>query len=307
MLCRIVDVGARYGVFPLFSDILEVADYHMFEIDIKEAQRLERKYISRPNITVHKYGLYSENKEKELYISAHRGLSSLYKVNHSEVYSKNHFFEEIKQEEVIKVDVKMLDKVLENVHYLKIDTEGSELEVLKGAKELLKESIVGIRAEVNFTKIRDNVALFDEINSFLRVAGFDLVNFDYNGKGTPQSKLIDPERFGLLISTDATWVKNDDVFNIQGEKGLILKALFLMLNKAEDVAIALLEKNIKMKRLSLKKYCNNELVKTLDKLMLKHLKKLSSTAYFSYKELDDIYFLFFGKNFKKWHLYYESL
>jgi FkbM family methyltransferase len=57
--------------------------------------------------------------------------------------------------------------------FLKIDTQGFETQVLEGAVESLKHA-VGLHIEVSFVSLYEGQALFPQISSLLRAAGFEM-------------------------------------------------------------------------------------------------------------------------------------
>jgi len=62
------------------------------------------------------------------------------------------------------------------VDFLSLDTQGSELEILQGSVEALKNS-VGVETEISFRQIYKDTALFGEINSFLTGLGYEFIGF----------------------------------------------------------------------------------------------------------------------------------
>ena len=58
---------------------------------------------------------------------------------------------------------------------VKIDTEGSELEILKGATKSLQH-ILGLEVECEFFKLREKQPLFSEIQKFLENYDFEFKN-----------------------------------------------------------------------------------------------------------------------------------
>ena len=87
-----------------------------------------------------------------------------------------------KIDKVIQVETKKLDDVVFNFNnlsniFLKIDVQGSELDVLKGAKKLLKK-INFIFIECSLVPFYENQMLFDEIVVFLNKYGFKLLSLN---------------------------------------------------------------------------------------------------------------------------------
>jgi hypothetical protein len=84
-------------------------------------------------------------------------------------YSNNHTTKEKITVEIEKLDNEIFDRSLYN--FLNIDTQGYELEVLKGAENTLKH-IIGIIIEVNFVEMYENNGIFYEIREFLEKHNF---------------------------------------------------------------------------------------------------------------------------------------
>ncbi len=69
---------------------------------------------------------------------------------------------------------------IEHIDLMKLDTQGSELEVLKGSNKLLEaQAISAIYCEVEFMEMYESQALFDEIFNYLKQHKYVLYNF-YN-------------------------------------------------------------------------------------------------------------------------------
>jgi FkbM family methyltransferase len=67
---------------------------------------------------------------------------------------------------------------VDSINLLKIDTQGYELEVLKGAQGLMKQDRIQlIYLEVNFAELYEDLPQFDEIFRFLCDNNFGLVSF----------------------------------------------------------------------------------------------------------------------------------
>ena len=63
---------------------------------------------------------------------------------------------------------------IQEVDFIKIDTQGSELSILKGSTDSLKNAI-GLEIEVEFVDIYENQPLFNEVDSFVRKMDFELL------------------------------------------------------------------------------------------------------------------------------------
>ncbi len=78
---------------------------------------------------------------------------------------------------------------LATIDILKVDTEGYDLEVLKGSLDLLKSHSIGIvMTEVFFVPYRVNQAFFWDIAAFMHPLGYHFVNL-YDTRNTSQGRL----------------------------------------------------------------------------------------------------------------------
>lgn len=81
------------------------------------------------------------------------------------------------------VDMVTMDSVIDNDHnynFLNMDTQGYELEVLKGSKKTL-ENVDCVYTEVNNTEVYENNALIEEIDEFLEDYNMVRVETDWMG------------------------------------------------------------------------------------------------------------------------------
>ena len=60
------------------------------------------------------------------------------------------------------------------VDVLELDTQGSELEILRGADVLLRDNVLALQVEVEFAQMYTDQPLFGEVDSHLRGYGFSL-------------------------------------------------------------------------------------------------------------------------------------
>ena len=67
--------------------------------------------------------------------------------------------------------------------WMELDTQGSELEILRGADVLLRDSVLALQVEVEFAPMYTDQPLFGEIDSHLRGYGFSLFDLiRYRGR-----------------------------------------------------------------------------------------------------------------------------
>lgn len=66
--------------------------------------------------------------------------------------------------------------------YLSIDVEGAELDILRGAARLLKETVVWLRSEMWIHPVYEGAATMEESLGYLKTAGFDLFHMEPYGE-----------------------------------------------------------------------------------------------------------------------------
>ena len=126
-------------------------------------------------IYCHNIALGSFNGTSKFYISTSQAKnadsSSLYKpTKHLEIMP------EIVFNETIKVQIQTLEEwtiknSISKIDFLWIDTQGSELDILKNAGSIL-DTVKAIHLEVNFVQLYENIPLYDQIKFFLESQGF---------------------------------------------------------------------------------------------------------------------------------------
>ena len=89
--------------------------------------------------------------------------------------------------------------------FIKIDVQGGELSILKGAEKNLL-STLGLEAEVEFSKLYDEQPLFGEICAYLTKFDFEFVDFTTIGRWERQSF----NGFGQAVYGDALFLKSPE-------------------------------------------------------------------------------------------------
>lgn len=167
----IIDVGAYYGhVAKSLNYLFPKAKIYVFE-PVKENCEIIEKRISSNNVLLAKCGLSDKEEAVKFYKYDNPALSSILSVNYD-----NNKFKSAKQIDLITIKTDTLDnffkdkKIKGNV-LLKIDTQGTELLVLKGGKNLLRKISI-IHLETSFEEFYSRQFLFSDIYTFLINYGF---------------------------------------------------------------------------------------------------------------------------------------
>ena len=102
--------------------------------------------------------------------------------------------------------VRLDDVVHEPVHLLKLDVQGGELDVLRGAEGLLTGALV-VHAEVEFFPIYRGQPLFDAVFRFLTDHGFELFDLPRRFRYSYQPEI---DRLERLLWGDAVFIPDRD-------------------------------------------------------------------------------------------------
>lgn len=171
----ILDVGANVGQFAIVAAALAPgARIHSFEPIGSCYERLEAIGRAYPAITPHNYALGASSGMTEINVSAYVGSSSI--LAFAEAQERIYPGTSVARREQIQVHTlaEIADALpVEGRTLLKLDVQGFELEVLKGAEPVL--SRVGhVYLEGSFVELYEGQALAGEIVAWLAQRGLCL-------------------------------------------------------------------------------------------------------------------------------------
>ena len=175
----VVDIGARNGVDEDFLSIGWATKVIGFEPEPEEAIRLSQRHDSRwKEVVVLPFAVGGTCGAATLHIPATSEGASLLRHNPSMVglfgYENLHIVEHEVPVKTVTLDYLKETGSLPRVDYLKIDIEGAELDVLRSAKNVLRDC-VSIKVECSFLEQRLNQPLIWEVAQFLLGEGFAIV------------------------------------------------------------------------------------------------------------------------------------
>ena len=179
-----LDVGSHKGeTINYFLKITKIKKIYCFEPQEEIFALLKRKYSANKKIILNNIALSNNAKKKKFYINKLSLTSSFSKINTSSFWFKikkkilnnNKTYEKKKIIKTVKLDIYVRKNNIKKIDLLKLDTEGHELKILMGSKNLLKKNLVKyLLIEINNSKMYKN---YDKkkIFNFLKKNNFVLV------------------------------------------------------------------------------------------------------------------------------------
>ena len=175
----IIDVGANSGQYYKFlrNDIKFKWLVISFEPDPDNFEIINKDSQHDSLWVVEKYALGNKEAELEFNIMEWSVFNSFLEPDNSET---SEFDERNTVKKVIVVPVKRLDTLLPSYKdkynfssvFLKLDTQGFDLEVVKGASNVL-DYIQGVQTEVSFMPLYKNAPTFEQSFKLFRDNGFE--------------------------------------------------------------------------------------------------------------------------------------
>lgn len=156
-----LDIGSRGGISGWFKLIEKKLNIISFEAEINE-------------------GLFNCQGERTLYLTSEKSQSSLFRPNPKQKIFENEETRLNYKEQ--KIIVNTLDNKLKNfskkIDLIKIDTQGSEYEILEGGFKRIAKDMPFLFLETWCYPYYENIKLFDEIITKLRTIGYEIYLLD---------------------------------------------------------------------------------------------------------------------------------
>jgi len=171
----VIDVGCRWGFADVWTGLGDRCTIIGFDPDVEECELLRQRYRGQPHVRVEPVGLGAEPGLATLYMTKNPGGYSLYPPSDDAV-ARHPGLETGNLVGTTVVGVTTLDdwcteNAMPHVDIVKIDTQGSELDILRGGERML-ESVRALEVEVEFDELYEGVPLFADIDRYLREQGF---------------------------------------------------------------------------------------------------------------------------------------
>jgi FkbM family methyltransferase len=176
-LGTVIDVGANKGQFSLYA-LARFPSAHIiaFEPLLGPREQMARMLQGEKRVEVLPFALGETEGEVDMHLSAREDSSSLLPIGGRQV-SNFPGTQEVgtTRAEVRTLDSVLADRELKRPALLKIDVQGFELSVLRGAEQTLSV-FDQILVEASFIELYDGQALFPAISHHLEAHGFGLIS-----------------------------------------------------------------------------------------------------------------------------------
>ena len=204
-----IDIGANVGFYSLLFVSKTNNQSYAFEPLSKNIEKFKRNIDLNEinNIEIFPYGLSDSYHETEIYYrednmgAASETMKEKYK----------YFINDVKTEITQFKPLDELKSNFSNIGLVKIDVEGAELDVLRGAEEFIQSQKPGILIEIHPVVLKDRNQSVNELLSYINSLGYDdIVTF-------PEGEPIDVKNceqlegiHGIFCQTNTVSAKIDN-------------------------------------------------------------------------------------------------
>ena len=212
-----VDIGAAGGLPKILYDFRK----SLYTIGFAPFLNSYNKLISNQESYFFNIGLSNSKGERTLYVTENPFQSSFYPPSNKLKKFDNEHYKTRKITSKIKVKVNRLDNVFKEIKSLeldivKIDTQGSELDILKGAIKTLQKFYPVLLIETWTVDVYENAPKLNEILNFLEKINYEIWDLEkaaawHHADSSPSSK---PILIGLNLLCGPKNIKNRKIWSV---------------------------------------------------------------------------------------------
>lgn len=206
-----VDCGARAGKLPNAFRAIDGSTYVGFEADAAECERMNAQSPAAQRYVCAFLGRRRE--ARTFHVTNSPACSSLLPPNVSFLASFVELGDAFTVLKTVPVETIALGEALRaegiaHADVLELDTQGTELEILEGAADLIDRGVLAVKAEVEFSPMYLGQALFADVDAFMRYHDFQL--FDLSRYRVRREGLTtEVATRGQLLWGHALYLRND--------------------------------------------------------------------------------------------------
>ncbi|MCR2745230.1 FkbM family methyltransferase [Limnobacter parvus] len=173
---RLIDIGCRWGFAERFLQTDQLVEIYGFDPDEVECNRL-RDHYSDPRVTLIPQALAGQAGNRTLHLTQEPACSSL--LLPDPLLTQNlpalSCARKVGEQQIVvtTLDLWAQSTGTQAADFLKLDTQGTELEILQGGAHLL-QTVAAVELEVEFNPIYLGQPLYQDVAQYLYGQGFVL-------------------------------------------------------------------------------------------------------------------------------------
>ncbi len=175
---RVIDVGARGELAGHFTAIKAHVEVIGFEPDAAECARLnaELRDLGWCRAEVLPYAVGYSAVDRPFFVAEAPELSSLLEPLTEVVGRPGWRVKRVERVDTVSFDeLAARGELPQPIDFLKLDTQGSELEILRSGEASILDGVLGVGVEVEFRELYRGLPRFSEVEQYLRGRGFELM------------------------------------------------------------------------------------------------------------------------------------
>ena len=204
----LVDVGASGGLMPLWAP----HQRHLRVIGFEPDERAFEALRHQQNRLKHylNIGLHRDSGEYSFYLTRKQKNSSCFLPNRTllDRFPDSGRFDVMGETKIQcqSLDGALADAALTDIDFINLDTQGTELNILRGATAALSNALFGLEIEIAFAELYQGQPLFADVDQFVRQHGFDLINLRTGSRKRAIGADVGNSK-GQLLSGDALYFR----------------------------------------------------------------------------------------------------
>lgn len=246
----VLDIGSLDGFSEIWNKLEDKVE--LIGVDPFELENIRKGVFGRKEIMLKNIVSDRDKENVDFFISKNKHASSLFKENTKLItrFHAGRYGEIIGSE---KVSVKEISKLLNNYNitkfdFLKIDVEGSELDIMKNLKTILEKDCLGVLTECFFQQYHFDRPLFSEVEIYLRSLGYKVFDISLEKWGRLNNPIPYPVNHhgqinggnGQVMFANVLFLKDpildeNSLTEEQIQKLIILSALFNQMDFAYEL------------------------------------------------------------------------